>query len=544
MEARKQVKSDRIAIFDTTLRDGEQAPGASMTLEDKVAIAKQLDRLGVDIIEAGFPVSSPAQSAAVKEIIQQVHGACVCGLARAHETDIRAAGEALAGGANTRIHTFIATSDIHLRSKFGSDRYGESMADKRRTVLQMAVDSIRYARTFTDNVEFSAEDAGRTDVAFLVEMILAAVDAGATTINLPDTTGYCIPSEYAEIFRIVREKCDLPANIVLSAHCHDDLGFAVANSLSAAVAGARQIECTINGIGERAGNAALEEIVMALKVREDHFGFTTGIESTLLTPTSRLVANCTGFAIPECKAVVGINAFSHEAGIHQDGVLKDRATYEIMSAADVGQETESIRLGRHSGRRGLFQRLERLGLPAPEDQRADIYERFLEIADQKKEIHDSDLFFLYNKTVRTEMKTAFYRLDSMDVRVGTGVDPTASVSILHTADGGVVNRTSTGDGPVDALYSAIDQAVDETHDLVTYSIRSTSEGADAVGEVSVLISYGGACFAGTARSKDVLRASVEAYLEALNHLAAYRVDKESVQFVGESIMQAFQGGSV
>ncbi len=407
----------------------------------------------------------------------------------------------------------------------------------------MAVDSILYARTFTDDVEFSAEDAGRTGVEYLVEVIQAAIEAGATTINLPDTTGYCIPTEYAAIFETVRQHCNLADNIVLSAHCHDDLGFAVANSIAAAVGGARQIECTINGIGERAGNAALEEIVMALKVRSDQFNMSTGIDSRLLTPTSRLVSSCTGFSVPECKAVVGSNAFSHEAGIHQDGVLKNRATYEIMSAEDVGQTSESIRLGRHSGRRGLFQRLERLGLPAPEEKRAEIYERFLEIADQKKEIHDSDLFFLLNQTVKTPMKTAFYRLDSMDVRVGTAVDPSATVSIFHTADGGVVSRTATGDGPVDSLYYAIDQAVEETHDLITYSIRSTSEGADAVGEVSVMIGYGGACFAGTARSTDVLRASVEAYLEALNHLAAYRVDQESVQFVGESIMQAFQGGS-
>ncbi|MCB0717575.1 MAG: 2-isopropylmalate synthase [Bacteroidetes bacterium] len=534
---------ERITIFDTTLRDGEQAPGASMTLQDKVEIARRLALLGVDVIEAGFPVSSPQQSAAVRQVIQEVSGPTICGLARATEEDILAAGRALQGGGSTRIHTFIATSDIHLRSKFGSDRYGRSMPEKRHTVMGMAVDAIRYARTFTEDVEFSAEDAGRTEVAYLIEMIQAAIEAGATTINLPDTTGYCIPAEYAAIFETVRERCSLPDNVVLSAHCHDDLGFAVANSLAAAVAGARQIECTINGIGERAGNAALEEIAMAIQVRGDFFGFGTGIESRLLTPASRLVAECTGFAVPECKAIVGGNAFSHEAGIHQDGVLKDRATYEIMSAADVGQESESIRLGRHSGRRGLFQRFERLGIPVPEEQRQELYERFLEVADQKKEVHDSDLFFLLNKTTRTQMKTAFYRLDTMDVRVGTAVEPTATISVLHTADGDLVTRTATGDGPVDALYRAIDQAVGETHDLITYSIRSTSEGADAVGEVSVLIGYGGACFAGTARSTDVLRASVEAYLEALNHLAAYRVDRESVQFVGESIMQAFQGGS-
>ena len=413
----KKKESGRVVIFDTTLRDGEQAPGASMTIPEKVEMAKTLARLGVDVIEAGFPVSSPAQFEAVRRIVDEVQGPTICALARATEQDIRRAAEALEGGANTRIHTFIATSDIHLESKFGHDRYGKTLAEKRDTVKRMAADAVRFARTFTDDVEFSAEDAGRSEIDYLVEVVQTAVDAGATTINIPDTTGYCTPSEYAMLFEELQRRCAIPDHVVLSTHCHDDLGLAVANSLAGVHAGARQIECTINGIGERAGNAALEEVVMTLRVRADHFGLHTDIDAHLLAEASKMVSTFTGFAVQPNKAIVGRNAFSHEAGIHQDGVLKRRDTYEIMRAEDVGQSSEAIRLGRHSGRHGLFNRLERLGLSVDESEKAGIYERFVDLADRKKEVNDQDLYYIVGEQ-RTGASEAHLTLGEIYLRQG------------------------------------------------------------------------------------------------------------------------------
>jgi 2-isopropylmalate synthase len=361
--------NDQIIIFDTTLRDGEQAPGAAMTLDEKIQIARQLAALKVDIIEAGFPISSPGQAEAVRRIAGEIEGPVICGLARATDEDVRAAGDALKTGARTRIHTFIATSDIHIDAKFSHPRFGATIEERRRTIIRMAVDAIELARTYTDDVEFSAEDAGRTDIAYLCEIVRAAVEAGATTINLPDTTGYCIPTEYSEIFTSVMSCLDRPEDVIFSTHCHDDLGLAVANSLAGVQAGARQIECTLNGIGERAGNASLEEVVMALHVRSPHFGVKTNIQTRMLMASSEMIQVATGFPVPPNKAIVGRNAFSHEAGIHQHGVLKRRDTYEIMRAEDVGQEAEQIRLGRHSGRHGFFSRLEKLGVRVPDDQR-------------------------------------------------------------------------------------------------------------------------------------------------------------------------------
>ncbi|MEM6315823.1 MAG: 2-isopropylmalate synthase, partial [Planctomycetota bacterium] len=388
---------DHVRIFDTTLRDGEQAPGASMTITEKVDIARQLAKLRVDIIEAGFPVSSPIQFEGVQRVVaalDQPDDPVVCALARAVELDINHAGRSLAGGERTRIHTFIATSDIHIDAKFGHPRFGATLAEKRQTILAMTQAAVQQARTFTDDVEFSAEDAGRTDVGYLCDVIAAAVEAGATTINIPDTTGYCTPSEYARLFERAAGCIGDRRNIIFSAHCHDDLGLAVANSLSAVLAGARQLECTINGIGERAGNASLEEIVMALRVRADRFGADTRIDSTQLMQTSQMVSVACGFAVPPNKAIVGRNAFSHEAGIHQHGVLKRRDTYEIMRAEDVGQAGEQIRLGRHSGRHGLFSRLAKLGLDVAEEDRQPLYQAFLALADHKKEIVDEDLVHL------------------------------------------------------------------------------------------------------------------------------------------------------
>ncbi|NNE68794.1 MAG: 2-isopropylmalate synthase, partial [Rhodothermales bacterium] len=521
--------TNRVIIFDTTLRDGEQAPGGSMTIPEKVQIAHQLARLGVDVIEAGFPISSPGQAEAVRRIAAEVEGPVICGLARAKEADIHAAGQALQGGKRVRIHTFIATSDIHLESKFADARYGTTLADKRETIKKMAADAVKLARTYTDDVEFSAEDAGRTDSAYLAEVVQMAIDAGATTINIPDTTGYCTPSEYAELFTLLIEQCTFGPEVVFSTHCHNDLGLAVANSIAAVLAGARQVECTINGIGERAGNAALEEFAMALQVRQNRFGLETGIQSQLLTETSRMVSTFSGFSVQANKAIVGKNAFSHEAGIHQDGVLKNRETYEIMSAADVGQDVEAIRLGRHSGRHGLFSRLQKLGIQVPESKRAGIYERFLKLADAKKEIGETDLYHLVQEN-NPKMNAPHYELEYAAASVATNADPEAVVRIRHVRTGRVVERGATGDGPIDALYRAIDHAVDESHDLVNYNIRSVTEGADALGEVSVLIGIGGPCFNGRASGTDVVLASAQAYINALNNLAAFRSEEEAVRF--------------
>ena len=534
---------DRVIIFDTTLRDGEQAPGASMTVSDKVHIAHQLATLGVDVIEAGFPISSPGQREAVSRISNEVEGPTICGLARAVPGDVEAAGKALEAAGRKRIHTFIATSDIHLAAKFDSPKYGRTLTEKRQTVLRMAVDAVALARSFTHDVEFSAEDAGRTDPAFLTEIFRAVVEAGATTINIPDTTGYTTPDEYAAIFKTVRRDCGFGPEVILSTHCHDDLGLAVANSLAAVSVGARQVECTINGLGERAGNAALEEIVMALRVRSDVFGVSTGIDARHLTKTSRMVALASGHDVPACKAIVGANAFSHEAGIHQDGVLKSRATYEIMRAEDVGNDGESIRLGRHSGRHGLFGRLNRLGIHVDEGDRDRVYQEFVALADRKKEVFDEDLRVIARQVPAGE-PGGRYTLEQIHVAVDTGAEPRASVVVKNTRSGLETVFEATGDGPIDALYGAIDGAVGENHDLLSYDIRSVTHGADALGEVTVNIGAGGKRYAGAATNTDVIMASASAYLEALNKLVVYRTDVESVEFVANGIMQSFTGEDI
>jgi len=527
---------DHVRIFDTTLRDGEQAPGAAMTISEKVRIAHQLARLKVDIIEAGFPISSPAQFEAVQRVAGEVKGPVICALARTVPADIESAGQALRTGTQGRIHTFIATSDIHLRAKFGDARYGTTLAEKRETILQMATEAVTLARSIVSDVEFSAEDAGRTDLEYLLDVISAAVEAGATTINIPDTTGYCLPSEYANLFTTVKERCNLGPNVILSTHCHDDLGLAVANSLAGVLAGARQIECTINGIGERAGNASLEEVVMALNVRSSNFGAETGIATHLLTPTSRMVSIATGFTVPPNKAIVGGNAFSHEAGIHQHGVLKSRETYEIMRAEDVGQQVEAIRLGRHSGRHGLFNRLRSLGIEVAEEDQAEIYDRFVALADKKKEIVDTDLRELI-KHSKGQASQEHFRLDQLRVATGTGHEPRAEVLIHLNALDELRREIADGDGPVDAIYKAIDQAIGSHHDLVSYSMKSVGEGADAMGEVTVLVEHSGTLFRGVSRNTDVLRASAESYIKALNRLETFLTDETNAEFVGDGIMQ-------
>lgn len=541
--------SDRVTIFDTTLRDGEQAPGASMTVPEKVRIAEQLAVLGVDVIEAGFPVSSPAQTEAVKRIVDEVEGPVTCALARTTEADLRAAGEALEGGTATRVHTFIATSNVHIKAKF--DDLGETMAEKRAAIIERAQNAVQQARTYTDDVEFSAEDAGRTDHGFLCEIVQAAAEAGATTINIPDTTGYCTPAEYAALLETVLDCLPDPEAVTLSTHCHDDLGLATANTLSGVKVGARQVECTINGIGERAGNAALEEIVMALTVRVDDFDLHTGINTKHLTPTSQMVSAASGFPVQPNKAIVGSNAFSHEAGIHQHGVLKERSTYEIMSAADVGQDAEQIRLGRHSGRHGLFNRLETLGYDVPEEDQSAIYDEFLDLADRKKEVFDEDLERMMedlssesSSTLSSADRTGAngaseaFTLDHLSASISSDDEPKAHVRIRRD-DGVVWEEDATGDGPVDALYRAIDHAVQQPHTLVDYSLRSITEGADAQGEVKVTIRYGENRFSGQARNTDVIRASAEAYIDALNRLAAAQNEAASMEFVQNGIMDAY-----
>ncbi len=534
---------DRLIIFDTTLRDGEQAPGASMTVTDKLHIAGQLARLGVDVIEAGFPISSPGQREAVEVISSDVSGPVICALARAVPGDVEAAGNALRDAPRSRIHTFIATSDIHLAAKFDSPRYGRTLSEKRESILKMAVEAVRHASAFTDDIEFSAEDAGRTDIGYLTEIFRAVVEAGATTINIPDTTGYTTPSEYAEIFRQVRRDCGFGSDIVMSTHCHDDLGLAVANSLAAVSVGARQVECTINGLGERAGNAALEEIVMALRVRSDVFGVSTGIDARYLTETSKTVELASGHDVPACKAIVGANAFSHEAGIHQDGVLKERATYEIMRAEDVGNEGETIRLGRHSGRHGLFGRLDRLGITVADGDRDRVYSEFVALADRKKEVYEEDLR-LIAEPLRQTTHEPRYTLEQIHVAVDTGDEPSAVVTVKNSQSGLETEYRATGDGPIDALYGAIDGAVGEGHDLLSYDIRSITRGADALGEVEVSIGSGSKRYYGKATNTDVIMASASAYLEALNKLVVYRSDVESVEFVASGIMQSFTGEGI
>ena len=552
------MNDDRITIFDTTLRDGEQAPGASMTVDEKVELAGQLARLGVDVIEAGFPISSPAQREAVRRIVDEVEGPTLCALARTTDADVLAAGEALAEAEKGRIHTFVPTSDVHLEAKFDDERYGIALDEKREAVLRMTRRAVEQARSHTDDVEFSAEDAGRTDPDFLTEVVQTAVEAGATTINIPDTTGYCTPNEYEALFETVQAGLDEPEAVTFSTHCHDDLGLALANSLAGVQAGARQIECTINGIGERAGNAALEEVAMALRVRSDHFGLHTGIETPLLSETSRMVSVSSGFPVQPNKAIVGKNAFSHEAGIHQHGVLEERATYEIMRAEDVGQDAEQIRLGRHSGKAGLFSRLEKLGIDVPEEQHEMLYQRFLELADRKKEVFEDDLRRLAegltvagNGAARSgepdgasDDDAPHYALSHLSVTIGTGQAPEALVQVAcreacRGGEGPVCSERATGDGPVDAIYQALDRATGEPHDLVDYTITSVSEGSGAQGEVAVTVRYGENTFSGRATDTDVLQASAQAYLDALNRLAAFHTDEQSVEFVTEGIMETF-----
>ena len=511
------MMDNQIIIFDTTLRDGEQSPGAALSIHEKVEIARQLEKLNVDIIEAGFPISSPEQFEAVERISDEVN-LVIAALARSIEIDIETAYKAIRNAERKRIHTFIGTSDYHILGKFGHQRYGQSLSEKRKTVINMSCDAVQYAKTFCDNVEFSAEDAGRTDINYLCEIVEAVIEAGATTINIPDTTGYTLPEEISTKIKSIREKVNNIDRAILSVHCHNDLGLAVANSLAAIQAGARQVECTINGIGERAGNASMEEIVMTLKVRKDFLNYNTNINTKEIFNTSHMVSGLTGIIVQPNKAVVGGNAFAHESGIHQDGMLKDRNTYEIMTPDEVGVPKTKIVLGRHSGRHGLKARLKALGYSVSEEELKKLYQLFIKLADKKKEIFDDDLRVLMGDEIYREK--SYVHLEQMQVNLGTNSIPTATVSLK--INDRIVHESSTGDGPVDAVFNSIDRALDTKYMVESYQVRSVTEGRQAMGEAIIRIRRNGKSYTGRGVSTDIIEASAKAYLHAINLLEIER----------------------
>jgi 2-isopropylmalate synthase len=518
------MDKNRIYIFDTTLRDGEQCPGASLSMQEKIEIAKQLEKLNVDIIEAGFPISSPTQFESVQRIANEVN-VIVAGLARTKEEDIKAAYEALKDGKKIRIHTFIGTSDIHILGKFGDDRYGKSLKEKRKTVLKMTQDSVAYAKSFVKDVEYSAEDAGRTDMEYLVEVIEAAIEAGALTINIPDTTGYTFPSEFGAKIAELRKRVKNIDKAVISVHCHNDLGLAVANSLSGVQNGARQVECTINGIGERAGNASLEEVVMALKVRKDLFKFFTKINTEEIYNSSRMVSSYTGLVVQPNKAIVGDNAFAHESGIHQDGMLKDRQTYEIMLPESVGVPKTKIVLGRHSGKHGLKVRLSELGYHINEKDMQNIYDKFVALADKKKEVFDDDLRILMEES-SIDITKSLFELDYLHVNSGTNSIPTATVRIKTGKES--IQESATGDGTVDATFNAIERALKIKASIESYQVRSVTSGRQALGEVVVKIKHNGLIFTGRGVSTDIIEASAKGFIQALSYQEQYIKSKEEL----------------
>ncbi len=501
------MSKEKLIIFDTTLRDGEQSPGASMTKEEKVRIAKQLERMRVDVIEAGFPAASNGDFEAVKAVADVIKDSTVCGLARALERDIDRAGEAIRGASSGRIHTFIATSPIHMEKKL------RMTPDQ---VVEQAVKAVRWARKWTDNVEFSPEDAGRSELDFLCRVLEAVIAAGARTINIPDTVGYNLPHQFGELIRNLRERVPNSDQAIFSVHCHNDLGLAVANSLSAVLNGARQVECTINGLGERAGNAALEEIVMAVRTRQDIFPCDTTIDTTQIVPASRLVAGITGFAVQPNKAIVGANAFAHESGIHQDGVLKHRQTYEIMRAEDVGWTANKMVLGKHSGRNAFKTRLKELGIELESEEALNAaFARFKELADKKHEIFDEDLHALVSDEAQA-LEQETYKLVSLKVCSETGETPHARLVVAE--QGTEKQAEADGGGPVDASFKAIEKIVNSGAELLLYSVNNITSGTDAQGEVTVRLSKGGRIVNGQGADTDIVVASAKAYIHALNKL--------------------------
>jgi 2-isopropylmalate synthase len=505
-EARSE--QNRVRIFDTTLRDGEQSPGISLNRQEKVEIAQQLARLGVDIIEAGFPITSPGDFDAVQAIAREVEGPVVCGLARTSFQDIDAAWNAVKDSERPRIHTFISTSDIHIEHQLQTSR---------EDVKGQARAAVAHAKEYTDDVEFSPMDATRADVEFTAEVIQIALDEGATTINVPDTVGYTMPYEYAEMFEALYGLVPDLRRVVASVHCHDDLGLAVANSFAGLQAGCRQVECAVNGIGERAGNASLEEIVMLLRTRESSVGLWTGTNTREIARTSRLVSRLTGYPVQPNKAIVGRNAFAHESGIHQDGVLKERTTYEIMDATTIGLEQSSIVLGKHSGRHALRNALEELGFQVDGAALSTAFKRFKEIADKKKMVTALDLEAIVSDEMRES--AAAYELESFDVEASSSRAPHAQVQV-RLPDGRVGEGSFTGDGPVDAFFSALNAATGREARLKEYHVSAVTGGRDALGEVSVLLELEGRLASGQGVSTDILEASGRAYLRALTNAVA------------------------
>jgi 2-isopropylmalate synthase len=534
-----QAQPDRIIIFDTTLRDGEQSPGATLNVEEKLAIARQLARLGVDVIEAGFPFASPGDFEAVQKIASQVgtpDGPTICGLARATRQDIQAAADALKPAAKPRIHTFIATSDIHMEYK---------LRKTRPEVLAIAEEMVSYAKTFVDDVEFSPEDAARSDPEFLYDVLERAIAAGATTINIPDTVGYTTPSEFGGLIRGITENVPNIDQAIISVHGHNDLGLAVANFLEAVKNGARQLECTINGIGERAGNAALEELVMALHVRRQFYNPflgrapeseapLTNIDTRQIYKTSRMVSNLTGMFVQPNKAIVGANAFAHESGIHQDGVLKHKLTYEIMDAQSIGLTDNQIVLGKHSGRNAFRTRLKELGFELGEQELNRAFLRFKELADKKKSITDWDLEAIVNDEIQQTPER--FRLEHVQITCGDRSKPTATVTLL-TPDGQELTDAAIGTGPVDAVYRAINRVIDVPNELIEFSVQSVTAGIDAIGEVTIRVRHDDRIFSGHSANTDIVVASAHAYVHALNRLYAVLEEGRSIhpQYGAEAV---------
>ena len=517
---------DRVIIFDTTLRDGEQSPGATLHTDEKLEIARQLARLGADVIEAGFPASSPGDLDAVRRIAREVRGSAICGLARCIKSDIDAAWEAVKDAEKKRIHVFIATSNIHMQHKLRMTR---------EQVVEATRQMVAHARSLCDDIEFSPEDAGRSDPEFLYQVLAVAIECGATTLNIPDTVGYTTPLEFGALIRGIRENTPGIEKAIISTHCHNDLGMAVANSLTGVLEGARQVECTINGLGERAGNAALEEIVMALYTRRQLFGLTTNINTIEIYPTSRMVSNYTGLAVQANKAIVGANAFAHEAGIHQDGILKNRLTYEIMDAKTVGLAQSTLVMGKHSGRHAFADKLEQMGYHLDKEQLNRAFARFKELADKKKVVAEADIEAIVSDEVFQPQEV--YRLEQLQVSCGDQAIPTATVR-LRAPNGEMITDSAHGTGPVDAVYKAINRIVGVPNKLTEFSIKAVTEGIDAVGEVTVHIEaetgeHNGLpinpqtgkktrVFSGHGAATDIIVASGRAYMNALNKLLAIR----------------------
>jgi 2-isopropylmalate synthase len=521
--------ANRVHIFDTTLRDGEQSPGISLNTAEKVEIAQQLARLGVDVIEAGFPITSPGDFEAVEAIARGVEGPVICGLARTHKADIDAAWGAVKDAQRPRIHTFISTSDIHIEHQLQTDR---------EDVKGQAKAAVALAKAYCDDVEFSPMDATRADVEFTAEVCAIAVEEGATTINIPDTVGYTTPEEYAAYFRRLYELVPGLDGVETSVHCHDDLGLAVANSYAGVLAGARQVECAVNGIGERAGNCSLEEIAMLIRTREDVHGLTIGLNTKELARTSRMVSRLTGYAIQPNKAVVGRNAFAHESGIHQDGVLKERTTYEIMDATEVGLESNSIVLGKHSGRHALKDALEQLGFKVEGNALNAAFKRFKEVADRKKQVTALDLEAIVSDEMRE--KEDAHELASFEVEAGSEREPLAKVAV-RMPSGEEATGESSGDGPVDAIFLAIQKAVGTECDLRQYTVEAVTGGEDALGQVTVMLRAAGRLATGQGVATDILEASARAYVRALSNALEGAAIREAEAATAEAAVERTPG---